>query len=474
MTRCKLLFPVVASLVVAAAAAAPEARPRYGGTLRIEVQGALRSLDPAAAAGDTAVRELALPLVFETLVTKDAAGRLRAGLAASWEQAGAGGAWRLTLRPGVVLHDGTVMDGARVAAALRARHQNWQVSADGPIVLIDAGAPRDGLLWELADSAAAIAVRSADGQLVGTGPFRLDHLDGRELLLRAHEAHWGGRPFLDAVRITFNRALGAQLTALEAGAADVVTVRPGDARRLTQRALRVEGSQPAELFALIVEPHRTAAGELQLRRTLSAAIDRTTIARVLLQGHADAAETLLPAWLSGYPPFFVHAPGVPLPAARVLALPRERRSWTLRVAAGDAVAQAIADRIAVDARTSGFTVAVQAPTGLAPRADVRLVRIQVPVSSPERALAAVVAALSPRVRAAATPEGAPQGGAPLEETARIERAMLEPHVVVPIVHAAALFGLGERVRSFSGPVVLPTGALNLGDVWLDTDAAGPS
>ena len=121
MTRSRF-----ASLAIASAIALPvaihAARPHYGGTLRIEMVGVIRTFDPAATPGDGAeatARTRVLPLVFEPLVAADPSGGVRPLLAASWERDAAGQRWRFHVRSGVILHDGSRLQPAQVAAALR-------------------------------------------------------------------------------------------------------------------------------------------------------------------------------------------------------------------------------------------------------------------------------------------------------------------------------------------------------------------
>src|SRR5262249_28356661 len=152
------------------------------------------------------------------------------------------------------------------------------------------------LPWILADSRHAIAVRSGDA-LVGTGPFRIDRLEASTLLLRAHDGHRRGRPFVDAIRVQTGQPLGAQLADLEAGRADLVSIRATDARRVTDRGMQVVGSRPLELVALVFEPHRTSEAFAAVARTLAASVDRETLCRVLLQQRAVPAPALLPVWL---------------------------------------------------------------------------------------------------------------------------------------------------------------------------------
>jgi hypothetical protein len=242
-----------------------------------------------------------------------------------------------------------------------------------------------------------------------------------------------------------------------------------------QRQLRIVPSRPLELFALVFEAHRATAASEPLRRTIAAAIDRAAICRVLLQGHAEPADALLPGWLSGYPSFVVASPSrvssQALSRAAVAALPPAERSFAIRVDAADALGRAMAERVAVDAREAGFSATVQAPAGLGPRPDLRLIRLRLEASAPDRTLAALFDGFAPRTLGLLTREPPPAPGAPLETVARVERALLENAVIVPLLHAPELVGLGARVDSWSDPIVLPSGAWDLANLWIGPDRA---
>jgi len=123
---------VTGACLAVAGAVASAARPQYGGTLRVDTQTIVRTLDPLAAASDPAAsasRNRLRALVFETLVAVDPAGGLQPLLARSWEGDARGTRWRFRLRSGVVLHDGNVLEPWQVATALRARSACWRWSA---------------------------------------------------------------------------------------------------------------------------------------------------------------------------------------------------------------------------------------------------------------------------------------------------------------------------------------------------------
>ena len=449
---------------------AQAARPRYGGILRVQVEATIRSLDPAAAASDSAeaaARARAMGLVFEPLVTVDEHG-LQPMLATAWESDPRGARWQIRLRSGVQLHDGSTLEAWHVASALRVSEPAWMIAVESDAIVISPSEPLPDLPWLLADVRHAIVVRGSGGALAGTGPFRIESREPGRLSLRAHDAYWNGRPFVDAIRIEMGRSAAAQLSDLEGGRADVVAVSALDARRVTQRGLHIAASRPLDAFAVVFEPHRATDTALPWRRTLSAAVNRASMSAALLQRLAEPADALVPQWLSGYAQLFAFDRGPTLSRATIATLPLDQRELTLRVDASDPLAHAIADRIAVDAREIGFTVKVQAPAGLAPRPDARLVRVRVPPTSPDRALAAPVERITNRDGGAVHATLSP--GAALDAVYQAERQLLERSVVVPIVHLPEIYGFGDRVGTWNRPAVGASGAWNFADVWLRSGA----
>jgi len=471
MRRFRFVWLAIASAPLAAAAV-HGARAQYGGTLRVETRANVHALDPTATPldrVDAAAARRIESLVFDTLTHVDPAGGLRPRLATSWESDRGGARWRFHLRPGVALHDGTALEAWQVAAALRAVSAGWSTSIDGDAVLIESQRPRPELPWELADARFAVAVRRSSSSVVGTGPFRLERIEASRIILRAHDACWSARPFLDAIEIMMGRAGAAQLTDLESNRADIVDVSPADARRLTDHGLRVITTRPLQGYALVFEPHKADAASDRLREMFAGSLDRSAIANVLLQGRAEPAVALLPSWVSGYPEAFA---GRTLTRTAKAAdrLPPEQRTVSLRVDSADPVARLIGDRIAVDAREVGFTVTVQAPAGLAPRPDVRLVRITLDANIPTLVLARLVAELGPRALSLATAEQPPPADAPLAAALAFERALLQGSMIVPVVRVPDLYGLADGVEAFSGEPVDATGTWNFANVSLHAAA----
>src|SRR5262249_37787498 len=192
-SRCLALVSAVAAGAVLGAA-----RPQYGGTLRVEIEPAVASVDPAAMAADSvqeAARVRISTLVFESLTAIDADG-LEPLLATSWQSDARGSRWRVRVRSGGVPQRRTTLATPRGAAPLRATEPAWKVIADGDTIAIDTPEPAPDLPWLVADARHAIVVRGAGGALIGSGPFRLDHVDPSQVIVKAHEPYWHARPFV--------------------------------------------------------------------------------------------------------------------------------------------------------------------------------------------------------------------------------------------------------------------------------------
>ena len=437
MRRSFLRFLAAASLAALAGRVAAVERPRYGGTLRVEMQAAARTLDPADAP------ERLAALVFERLVRLDERGRPQPALAVSWTSSPGGRRWQFHLRPGVKFHDGSALTPAAVLAALPASANGW---AAGPIadgIAIRSEHPLPGLLSELAAARNAIVLRAPGGALSGTGPFRVTQWEPeRRAVLSANEDYWDGRPFLDAIAVQMGRTPQQQILDLELGRADLVELSPGDVRRASQGGMKVWSSAPVTLLALVFDP----GADARLREALALSIDRAAIQSVLLQKQGEPAGGLLPGWLSGYAFLFR--------TARVRQQVASASELTLGFNGGDALARSIADRIAVNAREAGIRLLVS-PQAAKP--DVRLVRARIRSVEPGAALAGLASSLG-LGELPALPDA--------EACYAAERALVDDFRVIPLVHLPELYASRTAVRTWQTPGLLKTGGWRLEDVWL--------
>jgi ABC-type transport system substrate-binding protein len=461
MKRFAWQWVVISSLIagVAAAgtaAAGAETRPQYGGTLRVAMHAAPVSLDPAdgTQADSFAWRNLTL-LIFETLVTADAAGRLHPGLAASW-QASSGPTlenqrWQFQLRRKVKFHDGTALTAELVAASLRVANPGWKIVAETDSVVIDLEAADRDLPAELALPRNAIVKRIPDGKLSGTGPFHIiDWQPGKKLVLAAAEDYWKGRPYLDAIEIEMGRSFHDQLMALELGRTDLVEVAAEQSHRVAMEGRPVATSEPVELIALLFARDVQTPAEKSLRDAVALSVDRGSIRSVLLQGAGQPAGGILPNWMTGYEFVF--------PAEADLVRARHEREevkvapvWTIGYDPVDSISHLLAERIALNARDAGLTLQ---PTTAA-TADLRVTRIPLVACEPWIALREVAASAG-LVRPATD-------GTSVEELYAAEQTILTTLRIIPLFHLPAAYAASASLRDWKPRV---DGSWNLADVWL--------
>jgi MarR-like DNA-binding transcriptional regulator SgrR of sgrS sRNA len=477
----------IAFLALAPAAATSAERPRYGGTLRIELRAASTSLDPrvwTAGSLEEAANEKLAALVFDRLLALDNYGRFQPQLATEWSRDAASKRWQFTIRPGVKFSDGTPLTAAEVAAALTPLlPEGLQVSASAGNVTLQSAAPIPDLLELLASSRYFIYHVQPAGALLGTGPFFAEASStdaapaaaGRitHLRFRANEDAWSGRPFLDAIEVTLGLPPLRQLFDLQLGKTDLVELSPELVRRAVQENQRVWSSAPVLLYGLRFDETQPASADAHLREAMSLALDRQTMANVLLQKQAEPASALLPQWLSGYAFLFTMETNLARAKEIRATLPASIAAGAdplrLRVDAAGDLAKLLGERVAINTRQSSILVQV---------VNRPLLRASANNSSNSSDPAAVhlfawhYSSLSPRVELetmrsslqfADSKDRAALSAEPEQLYAR-EKKLLEERQVLPLVVLPEYIGLSQKVRDW-----LPArwGEWHLADVWLD-------
>jgi ABC-type transport system substrate-binding protein len=459
-------------LALAAVLARAATRPRYGGTLRVEIQATVVSLHPsewpdiAEAGAMLKLRDL----VYDRLVRLDRHGQPQPALALAWEHDEQARRWSFKLRPNVKWQDGTPLTPEEVLSALKGAALGGSVHLAGEALEVNTGRPRPDLLMALATGPGMIVDRpAASGTLpLGTGPFRVSEWQpGRHALLEANENYWDGRPYLDKIEVVMGRSSREQLLDLESGGADVVQLDPSEARRAQEEKKNIWTSAPVELLWLAFASNRPAVQDRRVREALADSVDRMAIQKVLAQNYGEATGSIFPQWLSGYSFLF--------PVARDLDRARQLTAEagtppTLKLGydASDRLARQMAERIAVNARDVGLTVQVSplAHGGQLtsdPGADVRVERASITAPNLNAALIDSGSQLGFWMR---EPQHFPLRIYTPEEIYEAERKFLGDVHAVPLLYVPELVGLGPRVKNWSA---LPWGDWRLPDVWLEAE-----
>jgi peptide/nickel transport system substrate-binding protein len=291
---------------------------------------------------------------------------------------------------------------------------------------------------------------SSDPPQSGPGMADLSHSfsmtvweGGRRAVFAADENAAGGRPFLDSIEIQLARPLRDQALDLETGRADLVELGPNEIRR-APAGRKTWSSQPVRIVALVFSPH---VEDARIREALALAVDRATIWSVLLQRQGEVSAALLPQWISGYA--FVFPAAADLSRARSLAA--GARPLTLGVT--DPALRTIAERISLNARDAGIPLTIAAPGA---SADVQLTEARVSSSDAARSFAALCAAFG---------LSEPSHADTQEGLYAAERALLDEHRIIPLVHLPDVYGVSPRVKG--GPGITPLGEWRFGDLWIE-------
>jgi ABC-type transport system substrate-binding protein len=316
--------------------------------------------------------------------------------------------------------------------------------------------------------------RNADGTfagVAGSGAFHIAQWEsGKRLTLTANENYRGGRAFVDSIEIEMGRAAKDRLVDLEVGTADFAEIPPEEARRASERGVRVSASKPQELVALAFVPGHPASEDAHVREALSRSIDRDAIVNFILQKEAEPAGGLLPQWSNGTAFLFPTAAdtaGAKAIWSQIAGSPRIALGYD----SGDSLAQAIAERVVVNARDAGIELSAEAipasVTGAAPAAsyDVRIVRLPMKSVRPRDTLAGFVELLAPAAGVDASPLPAT---ASAEQIYGRERDIVSSYRVIPIVWLPRVYGLGPRLRDWKAPEAGE--GWPLADVWLEQES----
>lgn len=482
MRRISFTWSTTSSLVFAllfvALATSAARRPRYGGTLTIDLQGRVTSLDPAqkqGSAADQIAQEQLLLLIADRLVELDQFGQPKPALAISWQHNDKFTRWEFHLRPNVKFQDATALTPQLVVDSLQAVNPAWRVSSSTDSVIVESDSSLPELPYILAELQNSILLHKPTGELIGTGPFRLTTWEpGKHAVFAANDDYWGGRPFVDGIDVQMGRTVRERMIDLDLGKADIADVAPDRARIDASRGVRISASDPAELIALIFSRSSTRAKDIGIRQALSLAIDRASLVDFVLQKEGAPAVAPLPQWSSGYEFLFSTAPDAGT-ARQFASQISPARLLRLGYDADDPIERMIAERIAVNAQAAGISISAGAvsadsPSGVANRStnlqeyDARIVRLPMSSPVPEAALGdflqtlAQLAALDPSLTVPLNDPANP------EQLYSRERAVVDTYEVIPLVHVPEVVGLSARVRDW-----MPArwGAWRLADIWLD-------
>jgi peptide/nickel transport system substrate-binding protein len=248
---------------------------------------------------------LARLLVAESVLTVGWDGKPVAGLAERWQWLDDGRALELQLRPGLKFHDGRPVTASVVADMLlkevkELRTDNYvggfqyvqTITSSGDAVLTIRLSRRDNFLLTALDETHIVDDSGAD---IGTGPFTVTKYEPH-VIAEKYSDYYRGVPAIDRVEIIPFETQRSALAALMRGEVDMVQEVARESVEFLEGASRIETYTSLQPFyiPLVFNLDHPILGRVEVRRALSAAIDREQIVNAAMRGHGQVAAD--PVW----------------------------------------------------------------------------------------------------------------------------------------------------------------------------------
>jgi len=337
-------------------------------------------LDPTAGAA-SAIAEVVLYNIFETLTKINSDGSITPLLAESWTVGQDNRSYSFKLRKGVKFQNGEPFDAAAVKFAFERAASKDSVNKDKPVfanieridtpdphtVTLTLKNPNPDLLFQLGQATAIIvepkSVATNNTQPVGTGPYKLDSWNrGSSITL----LRWDG--YRNVANVKMRRATirfindpAAQIAALLSGDVDAFP-RVAAARSLEQFKrdkrfqILIGGSRAKTILA--INNKRKPLDDVRVRQAIAAAIDR----KAVIDGAADGFGTPIGSYYTPGAPGYIdltgsnaydvakarallHQAGVPLPLELTMKLPP-----TPYARAGGEIIASMLDKVGIKAK----------------------------------------------------------------------------------------------------------------------------
>ena len=308
--RFGVLGAVLALGLVAASCGGGDEGSESGGAITIALGSEPTSLDPMLVddGGERAINDN----IYETLLSRDAAGELQPGLATGLPTQIDDTTWEFKLREGVKFHDGTAFNADAVVAsvermvgliaaestdndgffgtltgATKVDDLTVQITTDGPDGVLPA---RMYWLKIVAPSAKDVADLSEAPN--GTGPYKfVGRETGVNVKLTANADYWGGAPSITDVTFEFVAEGGTRLAGLKSGKYDLITNLPPQDVDQAPASAAVQGQEHP---VLILDADEGITADPKVRLALNLAVDKEAIAEKVYGGFAapDAGQLL--------------------------------------------------------------------------------------------------------------------------------------------------------------------------------------
>lgn len=213
---------------------------------------------------------------------------------------------KITLKDNIYFTSGNKMTGAAVKACLEdliSRHNRARVdlkitgiTAEGQTVTITSAAKVPVLINYLCDPYGCIIDMSRgtgdDTKISGTGPFMVESLTPKEVVLVKNPAYYGGVPKTDRIIVSSITDGNTLALALQNGEIDAAQGLPYASLPLFKdsAAYKTSSTDTSRTFLAAFNFNTPALQDERVRRAVVMSLDKETFARVQLMGNGIAAD----------------------------------------------------------------------------------------------------------------------------------------------------------------------------------------
>lgn len=277
---------------------------------------------------DRSIVQLAQGYANERLTSYDGSGRTAGRIVEAWSATDGRRTWRLTMRRGVVFHDGTPLtaDDLRKTILEFARDPQVVSVCLPDLQSVTVEGERD-IVLRLAqpcyflpdDIDAEIGRTGKDGKTVGTGPFRPVQLSEAVVTMEANPLYYRGKPEIERLVLRAYSTLRAPWAEMMRGGVDFLQdLGPDSAEFLrNQSTIEIRTSPALKLMALMLNLDRRKFKPVEVRQALNFAVDRGELVRQGLKGQGRPMD--VPVWPALWA-FDAAAPGIPFDPDRARAI----------------------------------------------------------------------------------------------------------------------------------------------------------
>ncbi len=288
--------------------------PRYGGTLRLGYDHKPHPFNPLITNGSVSAGIVAL--VFSRLIRLNEHGQLEPDIAQRWEISPDGLIYTFFLRKDISFHDGVILTSKDILFTYnkiielgnkspysRSFENVQKVDAEGDhivrFILKKPSAPfihqlvreivPEHLYKHLEDDNSPI-----NWKPVGSGPFRFLKKTDSDILLKANQSYYEGRPYLDYVQYKLYKNRDEIWAALMQKKVDLMIFMKVDDYEITRRdqAFQTFAYPGPEQYVLVMNSKDPLLKDSILRKALGYAINRRQLINIVENGYGSESYKL--------------------------------------------------------------------------------------------------------------------------------------------------------------------------------------